>query len=220
MTGSEHDPSSSALGSTGLPRAARLVAVHAMLLARADFPDRFEAPTTEPTGIWREIELNHRFNTLLWQEEDLARRRDVADTLIADNKRAIDRFNQARNDAIERIDEHLIAMLTALRPSYGSEPAARLNSETAGSIIDRLSIVALKIRAMNVQIARTDVDVSHIEQARERAARLTRQRDDLAHCLDELLAECQSGCGVYRIYRQFKMYNDPNLNPYLYGATR
>ena len=56
-------------------------------------------------GAWHWIEANHRFNTLLWREEDLARRMDVADAEIAANKRAIDRYNQQRNDAVERIDE-------------------------------------------------------------------------------------------------------------------
>ena len=55
------------------------------------------------------IEDNHRHNRLLWDEEDLARRRNVPDSEIAANKRAIDGYNQKRNDAIERIDEQLLA---------------------------------------------------------------------------------------------------------------
>lgn len=203
-----------------LPRAAVILARHDALLALASFPDLADAAPGDQSGVWRELELNHRFNTLLWNEEDQARRRDVEADLIAANKRAIDRFNQARNDAIERMDEHLIAMLTAVRSTFGGEPSARLNSETAGSIIDRLSIVALKVRAMRAQTERTDASVAHIAQCSERLARLTQQRADLAACFDQLLADCQRGQAVFRIYRQFKMYNDPALNPYLYNTVR
>ena len=52
---------------------------------------------------------------------------------------------------------------------------------------------------------------------RERHARLGVQRQDLAHCLDTLLAEAAAGRAYWRVYRQFKMYNDAALNPYLRG---
>ena len=95
------------------------------------------------------ISTNHRFNTLLWAEEDLARRQHVADSEIAANKRAIDRYNQARNDATERIDEILLVALSAARKSAATSEVpdsphvdlARLHSETAGAMIDRLSTV-------------------------------------------------------------------------------
>ena len=203
-----------------LPRAQGILARHDALLALGSFPPAPDVAPTEDSGVWREIELNHRFNTLLWNEEDQARRRDVAADLIAANKRAIDRFNQARNDAIERMDEHLIAMLTAVCSTFGGETSARLNSETAGSIIDRMSIVALKVRAMRAQTERSDASAAHIAQCSERLVRLTQQRADLAACFDQLLADCQRGQALFRIYRQFKMYNDPALNPYLYGTVR
>lgn len=163
-------------------------------------------------GAWQFIELNHRFNNLLWNEEDLARRKNVPDSEIAKNKRAIDRYNQQRNDAIERIDDLLLQRLSAVKP----EPDAWLNSETAGSIIDRLSIVSLKIFHMRLQTDRTDVDQSHIETCRTKLARLIEQQHDLQHCLDTLLDHASRGKARFQVYRQFKMYNDPTLNPYLY----
>ena len=166
-------------------------------------------------GVWSFIELNHRFNNLLWDEEDLARRTDVADGDIAANKRAIDRYNQSRNNAIENIDEGILSSLAGI----ARRDDARLNSETAGSMIDRMSILSLKIFHMGLQLQRTDVDAAHIESCAGKQARLCEQRDDLAACFDNLLAECRGGRGYYKIYRQFKMYNDPTLNPYLYGAA-
>jgi hypothetical protein len=166
-------------------------------------------------GVWSCIELNHRFNNLLWDEEDLARRIDVGDADIAVNKRAIDRYNQNRNNAIENIDECILSSLAGIT----RQEDAWLNSETAGSMIDRMSILSLKIFHMGLQLQRTDVDAAHIESCTQKQARLCEQRDDLAACFDKLLSECRSGRGYYKIYRQFKMYNDPTLNPYLYGAA-
>ena len=165
-------------------------------------------------GAWQWIEANHRCNNLLWDEEDQARRRDVADSAIAANKRAIDGYNQRRNDAVERIDEALLARLAGIAPAAG----AWHNSETAGAIIDRLSILALKVFHMREQTLRTDAAAEHVQACREKLARLTFQRDDLARCLDTLLAAAAGGAAYWRVYRQFKMYNDPTLNPYLYGA--
>ena len=168
------------------------------------------------SALWQAIGENHRNNRLLWEEEDLARRRNVADSEIAGNKRNIDRYNQARNDAIERIDERLLALLSAVQPA----PDARLNSETPGSIIDRLSILSLRIRHMGMQAERKDVDRAHVERCLEKLARLNEQRTDLAACLDQLLADCVRGSSRFKVYRQFKMYNDPALNPAIYGESK
>ena len=173
------------------------------------------APARHSTGFWQVVELNHRHNCLLWDEEDLARRVRVADAAIAANKRAIDGYNQKRNDAIERMDEVMLGALAGVRRM----PGARLNSETAGSIVDRLSILSLKIHHMRLQTMRTDVDRAHIENCTARLFRFLEQRQDLAGCLDRLLAEAARGEGWFKVYRQFKMYNDPNLNPAVYGEA-
>jgi hypothetical protein len=170
-----------------------------------------EPPTGGP--LWPWIATNHRHNCALWAEEDLARRQQASDAEIVANKRAIDRHNQARNDATERVDE---ALLTALGLLDQAPPSgARLNSETAGSMIDRLSIMSLKIKAMQAQVARADVDDAHRHACAERLARLNLQRHDLGRCLDALLSDAAAGRAHFKVYRQFKMYNDPSLNPAL-----
>jgi hypothetical protein len=165
-------------------------------------------------SVWQWIEVNHRNNSLLWDEEDQARRRDVPDSAIAANKRAIDGFNQRRNDAVEKIDEALLARIAGVTPGDG----AWHNSETAGAMIDRLSVLSLKIQAMRAQTERRDATPEHIAACREKLERLHVQRADLQRCLDALLAAAAQGRAYWRIYRQFKMYNDPSLNPYLYAA--
>jgi hypothetical protein len=187
-----------------LPASSEIIAFHDRCVASVDWE-----PKTP-------IEVNHWHNCMLWEQEDLARRRNVPHSEIAGNKRAIDSHNQKRNDSIERIDEGLLEFLETVK----TKPGARLNSETAGAMIDRLSILALKIHHMRLQTERTDVEREHIESCRARLARLVEQRSDLAGCLDRLLAEAQCGETYFKVYRQFKMYNDPNLNPALYGRKR
>ncbi len=204
-----------------LPTAADVIALHDRLLATPGWPADEPAPRDD--GLWRWVQTNHRFNCRLWAEEDLARRTTVSDREIAANKRAIDGFNQARNDATERVDELLLTALGLVDAASARTDApvstvpagARLNSETAGSIIDRMSIMALKVHAMRAQTLRTDVDAEHIASSQEKLARLEQQRADLGACLDALLADAQAGRAYFKVYRQFKMYNDPRFNPAL-----
>ena len=168
------------------------------------------------SDAWKWIEANHRHNIELWDEEDRARRRDVADADIAANKRAIDGHNQQRNDAVERIDEALLARIAAVAVRND----AWHNSESAGAMIDRLSILSLKAHHMREQALRADATQEHRRNCADKLARLQQQRDDLGRCLDTLLERAADGRAFWRIYRQFKMYNDPALNPYLYGGKR
>lgn len=178
--------------------------------------------------MWQWVAANHRFNSLLWAEEDLARRTTVAAEAIAANKRAIDGFNQARNDATERIDELLLTALGLVdaisartdAPQATVPAGARLNSETAGSMVDRMSIMALKAHAMQAQATRSDVDDAHRSASQGRLQRLQQQRADLAGCFDALLADAAAGRAYFKVYRQFKMYNDARFNPALVAEQR
>ena len=167
-------------------------------------------------SIWYWIEINHQCNCQLWDEEDKARRVDVDDTDIAKNKRNIDRFNQKRNDAIESIDEKILERLSNVKV----QEKAWFNSETIGSVIDRLSIVSLKILHMGIQADRPDISKREKEASQLKKERLITQRDDLLFCLNQIFKGASKGRTFYRIYRQFKMYNDPRLNPYLSGLIK
>jgi hypothetical protein len=190
-----------------------IVRLHDRELLRDDMPSK-PAEGAQP-GVWHWVAANHRYNCKLWREEDLARRRDVPASDIAASKRLIDQYNQQRNDAVEAIDEAILAELAHVR----LQPGARLSSETAGAMIDRLSILALKVHHMRLQAGRAQAGPVHVQLCGAKHERLLAQRADLAGCLDRLLSEARAGQTYFKVYRQFKMYNDPALNPYLYGQA-
>ncbi|MEW6444365.1 MAG: DUF4254 domain-containing protein [bacterium] len=150
----------------------------------------------------------HFSNFTLWGLEDQARRTDVDDSVIAGLKRSIDAWNQRRNDLIERIDERILAALPAVDPS-----SAELHSETAGQILDRLSILSLKVWHMRRNARLKDPSLA--AECAAKAAVLERQRADLAGCLNRLYEDVRAGRRFFKQYRQYKTYNDPRLNPAL-----
>lgn len=159
----------------------------------------------------------HRANFDLWHEEDRARDPNASSDQIAITKRAIDILNQRRNDVVEQIDRTL---LDYLAPHSLPNPQAVLHSETPGLILDRLSILALKIFHTQEQIDRLDAAEEHRDKNRHRLATLDEQRSDLAACLDQLWSEILAGKRRFKLYRQLKMYNDPTLNPVLYARHK
>jgi hypothetical protein len=169
-------------------------------------------------GFLQRVCLQHSFNYLLWHEEDIARSPDVGDARIAAVKRAIDGYNQKRNDAIEQLDAAILRQLAerAIVPAA----AARQNTETPGSTIDRLSILALRRYHMQQQADRGDASEEHRSKVRQRLAILAEQHADLSCSLQLLLDDIFAGRARLKVYFQFKMYNDPTLNPYLYGKGK
>ena len=170
-------------------------------------------PAAAGEGFFRLLEENHLRNFSLWHEEDVARRDDLGFEAVYRAKRNIDRFNQERNNFAEEMDKALVA---ALKPREAGVPR---NSETPGMIIDRLSILALKEYHMHEETVRADASPAHREKCAEKLARIQRQRADLTASLGELLADVAAGRRTFSVYYQFKMYNDPALNPQLYRRT-
>jgi hypothetical protein len=162
------------------------------------------------------LELAWR-NFLLWHEEDKARRTDVDDSAIATVKRAIDRLNQQRNDQIEKLDEAILAEISKTNPPQTTD---LINSETPGSIVDRISIMSLKVYHMDEDSRRNDIDDQHRQLSLHKLAVLRLQRHDLNVALGQLLADYLAGNKRMKLYKQFKMYNDPALNPELYRTQQ
>jgi hypothetical protein len=194
--------------------AASVTGFHDRQLHERDWPMLSHAQSA--SGLWQAIDADHRYNGLLWREEDRARRVNVPPDEIAASKRLIDRYNQRRGDTVEHIDEALLAELAGV----AALPGARLSSETAGAMIDRLSVLSLKIHHMRAQARRRDADAAHVQACSAKLERLAAQRGDLQSCLDALLLEARDGRAYFKLYRQFRMYDDPALNPYLNGQAQ
>ena len=160
------------------------------------------------------VSMQHYVNFELWHQEDMARDPDAPDSKIAAVKRAIDVLNQLRNDMIEQMDQYLLDALQSKNIKYTAD--AEMNSETPGSIIDRLSINALKIYHMDEEIQRLDVTDEHRKKCSGKLSVLQDQRNDLKKSLETLLADLSSGKKRLKVYQQMKMYNDESLNPVLY----
>jgi Protein of unknown function (DUF4254) len=169
------------------------------------------------TGDWLDlVSRQHRANFDLWHIEDEARTPGATDAELAAVKRRVDSTNQLRNDLAEELDRSLLDWLA---PQGLPDPQAPLHSESPGLIIDRLSILALKIFHTREEAERTDATDGHAERNRGRLAILEEQRADLADCLDSLWRETLMNTRRFKLYRQLKMYNDPALNPSIYRQT-
>jgi len=163
------------------------------------------------------VARQHRANFDLWHIEDEARTPSASDARLADVKRRIDHTNQLRNDLAEELDR---ALLEWLAPQKLPHEEAPQHSESPGLIIDRLSILALKIYHTRQEAERLDAPAEHAARNQERLAILEEQRADLARCLDVLWRETLAGTRRFKLYRQLKMYNDPSLNPAIYRNSQ
>ena len=156
---------------------------------------------------------NHLANFVIWHAEDETRLPGAKDQQVAKAKHLIDRENQRRNDFAELCDTILLDYLDRHHlPTRGAE----LHTETPGMIIDRLSILSLKLFHTAEEVYRVDAPAGHAERNRERHHILIEQCDDLVEGLDRFWKEVLAGERRFKQYRQLKMYNDPTLNPALY----
>lgn len=173
-------------------------------------------PIAEEDPFLLIVARQHAANFELWHTEDQARTPNASDTQIATVKRAIDQINQRRNDLAEACDDFLLQLLEA---SQLPAPAAPLHSESPGLMIDRLSILSLKIFHTAEQLDRSQPPAGHLQRNRQRLAILTQQQADLVQCFDRAWTQILAGNLRFKVYRQLKMYNDPHLNPAIYRAT-
>lgn len=168
--------------------------------------------TVETELPWMFIEENMKWNFMLWHEEDIARIKDIDPLRIVEAKRNIDQYNQARNNAMEKIDEWILSFLESNRIT----PGEKMHSETPGMMIDRLAIMALKKYHMDEETQRKDVDQNHIDKCSLKVLVLNEQITDLSNALKLVISDLLESRLQFKVYRQFKMYNDPSLNPELY----
>ena len=152
-------------------------------------------------------------DTVQWHLEDLIRDPNIDPVEALALKRRIDKSNQDRTDIVEMIDGYYLMLFQRVEP----QPNATLNTESPAWAIDRLSILQLKIYHMKAEVERTDVSEEHKAKCQAKLDVLMEQNTDLCTAIDQLMECYKKGEKVMKVYKQMKMYNDPALNPVLYG---
>jgi hypothetical protein len=172
----------------------------------------------EPVNPFAERQLEYQLylkswiDTVQWHVEDEVRTPGIAAIRGLELKRRIDRLNQERTRMVEAIDDYFLEQFRSIPVTAG----ARINSESPAWAVDRLAILLLKIYHMQVEVTRANAPAGHRESCSDRLKLLYEQKADLCQSIDELLEDIALGQKQMKVYRQVKMYNDPQLNPVLY----
>ncbi|MCR4765861.1 MAG: DUF4254 domain-containing protein [Bacteroidaceae bacterium] len=178
--------------------------------------DHVDTPIQNPYEL-RSIEyylyLKNWIDTVQWHLEDIIRDPNINPVEALKIKRRIDKSNQDRTDLVELIDSYFLDKYKDVQVMAD----ATINTESPAWAIDRLSILALKIYHMREQVERNDSTPEHQTACQQKLNILLEQRNDLSIAIDQLLSDIEAGNKFMKVYKQMKMYNDPSLNPVLYG---
>lgn len=151
-------------------------------------------------------------DTVQWHLEDIIRLPEINPVEALQIKRRIDKSNQDRTDMVEKMDDYFLEQFKGVT----SKASAKINSETPAWLLDRMSILLLKIYHMKEQTERKDASAEHIAKCKAKLNVLMEQRADMQLAFDQLMEDIKSGDRKMKVYRQMKMYNDASLNPMLY----
>ncbi len=154
-------------------------------------------------------------DTVQWHLEDIIRDPYIDPISALEIKRRIDASNQDRTDMVEYIDSYFLKKFEDVKMTDN----ATINTESPAWAIDRLSILALKIYHMREEAERPNTSADHKNACAKKLEVLLEQRKDLSSAIDQLLHDMQNGKKYMKVYKQMKMYNDPNLNPVLYKKS-
>lgn len=166
-----------------------------------------------PSGSFESLLYEKNWiDTVQWHLEDIIRLPQIDPSEGIKIKRRIDRSNQDRTDMVEKIDDYFLELFK----NSPTKPGTRINSETPAWLLDRMSILMLKIYHMQEQVSRKDASPEHISKCDSKLAVLLEQKTDMQLAFDEMMEDIGNGNRRFKVYRQMKMYNDPSLNPMLY----
>lgn len=174
-------------------------------------PNKYAKGTIEHT-----LHAKNWIDAVQWHLEDIIRDPHIDPVAALALKRRIDRSNQDRTDMVEELDTYFRELYADVTPL----PSATINTESPAWALDRLSILALKIYHMQAEVARDDASEAHRGKCQAKLDVLLEQRKDLTEAIDTLLDDIAAGRKYMKVYRQMKMYNDPETNPVLYATKR
>lgn len=190
--------------------------VFASVVSTYHTTDNVDTPISNPYKegtIENLLYLKNWIDTVQWHLEDIIRDPDInpAEALLI--KRRIDHSNQERTDIVEQIDTYFLQQYA----NTVALPDAKINTESPAWAIDRLSILHVKIWHMREQTLRTDTTQEQQQRCKAKLDILKEQLSDLSLSIRQLLDDYEAGRRIMKVYRQMKMYNDPQLNPVLYN---
>ena len=181
--------------------------------------DNVDAPINNP---YKEGSIEHKLylkcwiDTVQWHFEDIIRNPNIDPVEALNLKRRIDKSNQDRTDLVEKIDDYFLELYKDVEVLDN----ATINTESPAWAVDRYSILSLKIYHMQEELKRTDIDEEHMTKCQAKLEVLKEQYQDMTTSINQLLDDIAAGRKYMKVYRQMKMYNDPALNPVLYGAGK
>lgn len=181
--------------------------------------DHIDTPIANPfetKSIAYYLYLKCWIDTVQWHLEDIIRDPNIEANEALKIKRRIDKSNQDRTDLVELIDSYFLDTYKDVVPA----PDNRINTESPAWAMDRLSILCLKIYHMNQEYSRNDATAEHKESCGNKLSVLMEQKEDLSQAISQLIDDIAVGRVVMKVYKQMKMYNDPALNPVLYGTKK
>lgn len=181
--------------------------------------DHVDAPEPNPYTpgtIEHTLHAKNWIDAVQWHLEDIIRDPNIDPVAALALKRRIDASNQDRTDMVEELDSYFRDLYRDVKPL----PTATINTESPAWALDRLSILALKIYHMQAEVARDDASEAHKAKCQAKLDVLLEQRKDLTEAIDTLLDDIAAGRKYMKVYRQMKMYNDPETNPVLYASSQ
>lgn len=179
--------------------------------------DDVDAPSMNPYpqgSLEYTLYAKNWIDAVQWHLEDIIRDPDIDPVEALALKRRIDRSNQERTDMVEEIDSYFRDKYATVKSLEG----ATINTESPAWALDRLSILALKIYHMQVEVRRADCTDAHRARCAAKLDVLLQQQADLITAIDQLLDDIAAGRKYMKVYRQMKMYNDADTNPVLYAS--
>ena len=176
------------------------------------FSDFIKNPSRE--GVYEDefqrfVYLIIKTNKILWDLEDSARLSELGDRHVAEAKKNIDTNNQYRNNLIGEIDITLYRLLNILPSSPD-----KFYSESPGMIIDRLSIIFIKLSVVQKMISIIKED-DLISEYLDKEKILLGQIKSIGNFLDGYIDKLIKKEMFFEIQQPVKIYNDIRVKKYI-----
>jgi len=157
----------------------------------------------------------HYQNFVVWHLEEMLRHNDIKPDKIHRLEQAVDKHTNQRMDVLEQIDIWIDNVLetAGIAPADGTP----VHSETPANIINRLSVLSLKIFHLKERLDNDNLGKEDKHTVNLRFRILEEQVRDVSKALDQLLLDLRQARKKHKVYRQFKIYNDPSFHPELYS---